>query len=111
MTADEALALAKFHRPGVKLIVGPTEAREEQTSAAKLSTDWRNPQPASWREYDLRKRLGFIPSPWARAFARRYEDATGREPTDDEYRWLHDNSGRGASLMAAQEWLGAANNE
>ncbi|MEN9932974.1 MAG: hypothetical protein RIS17_1547, partial [Pseudomonadota bacterium] len=53
MTADEALALAKFQRPGVKLIVGPTEAREEQTSAAKISTDWRKPQPASWREYDL----------------------------------------------------------
>lgn len=28
MTADEALALAKYQRPGVKLIVGPTEARE-----------------------------------------------------------------------------------
>jgi hypothetical protein len=49
MTADEAIALAAYQRPGVRLIVGPTEAREEFGVAADDLPLW------------VRNRLGVKP--------------------------------------------------
>ena len=111
MTADEAMRLAAFQRPGVRLIVGPTEAREERTEARALPADWRDSQPTSWREYDLRRRLGFIPSLWAFGWADAYKGITGREPTDAEWVWLHRRDGQGASLQDARAWLSKAEQE
>ena len=108
MTPEQALDLAKFQRPGVRLIVGPTEAREVRTEPRDVPTNWRAPQPATWLEYDLRRRLGFIPSAWAMFFAAQYERITGKQPSDAEWLWLHRNDGQGASLNDVRGWLSTA---
>lgn len=111
LAPDAALALAQFQRPGVRLVVGPTDAREEPLQPLPWQPrDWRKSEPETWWQYDLRARLGFIPSPWTMNFACAFMRITGREPSDAEYIWLDRNDGRGADLANAQAWLDAAQN-
>jgi hypothetical protein len=100
MTPDDALSLAQYQRPGVRIVVGATSAKE--LPVTPLGSLHHLPGDNSWRERDLRLRLGFVPSLWAMAFANSVE-AAGGIVTDDEWRWLHGP----ATLGAARAWLEA----
>lgn len=64
MTPDQAYDLARYQRPGVRLIVGATEAREEPVKPL----DWRQmkdlPGDRSWFDHDIRKLIGRPLSLW-----------------------------------------------
>ena len=99
MTPEEGYAASRYQRPGIKIIMGPEASREapivalSEWAIAKLSGD------ASWSDRDLRLRLGFVPSLWAKLFALVAEQ-NGHKATDDEWKWLHGK----ATLVDAGKW-------
>lgn len=97
MTPDDALHLAQYQRPGVRLVVGANSAEERPVTP--LRSLRHLPGDETWKERDLRRRLGFVPSLWAMAFADEVE-AAGGIVTDDDWRWLHGS----ATLDAARAW-------
>lgn len=114
MTADEAIELAAYHRPGVRLIVGPTDAREEFGVAADyLPMSVRNHigvkkhgeypiwQSSFWAR-DLYNRLGFFPSGWAISWAHLFECFAGRDVTVAEWEWL---ASPATSVANVQAWV------
>lgn len=100
MTPDQAMAMARFQRPGVKLVVGPTKAREEPVAPLRRQALHALPGDYSWRSRDLRLRLGFLPSLWAMFFAE-IAQSVGHTVTDAEWRWLHGP----ACLNEARAWV------
>lgn len=100
MTADDGLALAAFQLPGFRVVVGPDRSRLEPIRPIpvhmKCLPEWRKlPGEETWFAYDLKKRLGFLPSLWAQSFG------IAGAATDDEWKWLH----KGATLDEADKWL------
>lgn len=100
MTADEAIALSSFQRPGVKLIVGAELAREETIPALSKWHLHQLPGDPSWQCRELRFRLGFVPSSWAKAFSSNVKRLFAHNASDAEWRWLHGP----ASLEDACAW-------
>lgn len=98
MNPERALELAKHQRPGVRLVVGPTEARGEPTWP--LPSTHHLPGDPSWRERDLRRRLGFVPSLWAQWQAAAAE-CLGHKVTVSEWRWL---CGPVVTAESARQW-------
>ena len=88
MTPEQAYDLAKFQSPGVVLVVGATEAIERQMTALpmreldRLSGDW------TWLDYDMRKRLGFVPRYIARKVAS-IAMGDARKASDADLAFLH----------------------
>ncbi len=103
MTPEQGYDLAKFQRPGVKIVMGATGAREEKMAPVNYQVLRKLPGDWSWVEYDLRKRLGFLPSLWARMYGLAAEQL-GHMTTDAEWKWL---SGPSSSLQTADAWLDA----
>ena len=79
--------------------MGPTEAKEVHVPPLSLQNLRGLPGDWSWEDHDLRLRLGFVPSLWAKNFAS-VAEALGHEVTNTEWRWLHGP----ASLVAARAW-------
>lgn len=55
MTPEEALDLARFQRPGIKIVVGPTEAREERLPPAPMPRTLGPLHHQSWLLYDMHR--------------------------------------------------------
>lgn len=53
MTPEEAYTLARYQRPGVRLIVGPTAAREDHITPLNPHVLSRLPGHPSWVDYDV----------------------------------------------------------
>ena len=102
MTPEEAYELAKYQRPGIRLLVGATVACEAIMAPLDPTLDlFPLHGYSSWEDYDLAARLGNAPSLFVTSFARAaYGDP--RKASDDELRYL-----QGASLDAARQWLDA----
>jgi hypothetical protein len=97
---EEALHLAKYQRPGVKLVVGATDAYELPISRLPIFDLMQLPGESNWPDYWLRRRLGYLPSLWARCFGADAE-YLGHSVTDKEYAWLNGTAG----LIEARHWL------
>jgi hypothetical protein len=96
MKCEDGYELSKYSLPGVKIIMGPYECRIEKVN----SIDTHNlPGEASFFEYDLKKRLGYIPSFWVQSFIKTVE-TKGYKISDKEINWL-----KTASLKEALKWL------
>lgn len=100
-SVEEGFRRADYQRPGVIVVMGPESAYERLLKPLSDYALRELPGPSSWWEYDIKKRLGFIPSYWAYSFAQMLFAFTGREATDDEWRWLHGP----ADLKSARKWL------
>ena len=106
MTPEEGYRLASFARPGFKIVMGPTEANEVHVAPLFLQNLRGLPGDWSWEDRDLRLRLGFVPSLWAKTFAS-VAEALSHEVTDAEWQWLHGS----ASLVAARAWIAERGDE
>ena len=104
MTPDQAIQLAQFQRPGVKLVLGAEEAREEIIAPLSSWQLSQLPGDSSWQLRDLRLWLGFTPSLWAFACGTVFTAVSGRNPTKEEWIWLNGP----ASLKDTQDWVSAA---
>jgi hypothetical protein len=102
MTPDQAMQLARFQVPGVKVVVGPTAVRIERIAPLSPVRLDELPGDHSWHERDLRLRLGFVPSAWAQSFGGAASRHFGHDVTDAEWRWLH---GQQSSLETVRSWL------
>lgn len=100
MTPEEGYELARHHRPGFKVIMGPCEARCESISTLSEYKLHRLPGHISWQHYDLFQLLGFIPSSWAQLFAK-LAGQINHHVTLQEWVWLHGP----ATLDDAFNWL------
>ncbi len=100
MTPECAYELARYARPGVKIVMGATEAREEQIRPLDVSQLSKLPGDSTWFAYLIRQRLGFVPSEWAKIFACQ-ASALGHDVTDNEWHWLHGP----ATLTQARAWI------
>lgn len=62
MTPEEGYELARKQRPGVKIVMGPTEAREERMEPVNIMTRLKwyldLPGDSSWWAYGVRKVCG-----------------------------------------------------
>jgi hypothetical protein len=94
------MELARFQRPGVILIVGPTEAREDVLRPLNPWQISKLPGDSSFARRDLRLRLQFMPGMFACFFAGKAAKL-GYDATNEEWVWLN---GR-ASLEDACRWL------
>ena len=106
ITPEEGYYLAKYQRPGRKIVMGPHAARDDKI--APLTRQHMSALPGFWSfyDYDTNARLSFVPSFWSKCFA--FAAITqGRVVTDDEWRWLHGK----ASLSDARAWLFATQEE
>jgi hypothetical protein len=113
MTPEAAMDLAKFQRPGRMVLVGATEAFDVAEPAVDDQPFWRKnrlgvvpmsdypPHLRSWWNFDMWRRLGYVPSLWARLVAGNMEQAANRRLSDDEWRWLA-NAGTGND--AVEKW-------
>lgn len=90
--ADEALRLAKYQRPGVRLIVGPTEAIETRVEPVKSYILYKLPGPSSFFERDVVKLCGFKPHMLAMCNGYRLQRLIKRKLTVQEWKILHDKS-------------------
>jgi hypothetical protein len=100
MTSDQAYELAKFQRVGVVLIVGAEYAYEKQIEPISRNELSKMKGDLSWSDRELRLRLGYLPSDWAKCFAGVAHELD-HEVSDDEYHWLHG----AASLKDARAWI------
>jgi len=101
MTPEQGYELAKFQRPGVKIVMGPTDAVEVEVTPMSF-LDLRDlPGDANWFDRDMRAWLGFVPSLWATFFAT-VAGALGHFVTKEEWEWL---DGRNSSLDKARKWI------
>lgn len=92
MTPDRACELAQYQRPGVKLVVGPTEAREEVVKPLWYWHVWQLPGDASWWHRDARLRLGFEPHPVGEMIGRMIEETTGDMLSVEDWMTLQNGS-------------------
>lgn len=97
MTPDQGYALAMRQRPGVKIVMGATEAREERIAPLDIETRlewWRSlPGDVSWRWHDVRAVCGgWLPHSIALSAGAAVEDRTGRRLTRAEWEYLHNAS-------------------
>lgn len=51
LTPEEGYRRAEFQRPGVRIIMGPTQSREEKIAQVNAWVIFAGPQ--TWRQYDL----------------------------------------------------------
>ena len=101
LTVDEGYRLTQFMRPGVRILMGATEAREAPVNPLPWTNIHRLPGFKSFFHWNLSRKLGFAPSAWAMFFGV-HVMILGHDPTDDEWRWLCQRS---TSLKDAQVWL------
>ena len=99
MTPEEGYHLAAFQRPGIKIVMGATEAREERVAPhpllyGKVYGDTGTPTPVmtsatSWFEYDCARLIGKTRlSLWTTVFLALLAFFAGRAPTADEVRFF-----------------------
>jgi hypothetical protein len=87
MTPEEGYELDAKQRPGVIIVMGPEEAREERIPPLGYheARELRDrPGPSTWLEYDL----GFSLSLWAEVIGGAFAAHFGRDVTADEWAWL-----------------------
>ena len=99
MTPEEGYRLAQFQRPGIKIVMGPTEAREDRIAPravlyGKAWGDTGAPTPVldtatSWFEYDCARLVGKLRlSPWVTRWCAEISSVADRLPTEDEVAFL-----------------------
>lgn len=99
MSTEQGYRLARFQRPGRKIVMGPDTALDIQIAALPKHVIFQLPGEASWLARDLRQRFGFVPSPWALVFIS-LSARHGHRTTRAEATWLQ----KQASLDAAGNW-------
>jgi len=100
MTPEEGYSLSEYRRPGVKVVMGITNAKEASVEPLPKYNLNKLPGDSSWHLRDLRLWLGFIPPLWALVFA--YEaKSLGREVTKEDYKGLQ----KSTTLDQAKLWL------
>lgn len=104
MSADEALALAKYQLPGFRVVVGAEHGYVKKELAADEQPNWvknslgikrRNEHPSyqqSWWTYDFWKVNGWLPSLLDMVWGKVMMEIVDRELTNDEWKWLHKSS-------------------
>jgi hypothetical protein len=101
MTPQEGYELAKYQRPGFKVVMGPDRAKSQRISAIPMEDLKDLPGFHSWLWYDAYRLYGFVPSGWAMNFL---VVAISRDhlPTQEEMEWLHSPR---CSLKNVRDWL------
>jgi len=100
MSPDKGHDLAAFQRPGIRIIMGAQDCREEwikplgHNDLKKLPGDW------SWEVRRLRLMLGFVPSLWAQLFGG-MASLLGHDVSVEDWRWLNGP----ASILDARAWI------
>lgn len=113
MSPEEGYRLAHYQRPGVKIVMGVTEAREERIPArallyGKAFGDGRNATPVldsatSWFEFDCARLVGATRlSWWATYMLGTVYTLSGRMPTAKEVAFF---SAKDTSRAAANAYL------
>ena len=114
MPPEEGYRRAQFVRPGVRIVMGACEAREEPVQArgvgplARAYGDQDTVSPVketatSWFEYDCARLVGSTRlSMWTMVFLHRLVNVTGRAPSADEVRFF---ASRTTGLDAACVYL------
>ena len=97
MTPEEGYELAKKQRPGVKIVMGPTKAREERMAPVNIMTclKWALSLPGdtSWWAYDVRKVCGgWLPHSFALSAGWCAETIVQRPLTRADWEHLHNGS-------------------
>lgn len=97
MTPEEGYELAKKQRPGVKIVMGPTEAREERMDPVNIMTRLKwyldLPGDTSWWAYGVRKVCGgWLPHSIALGTGAWVEAITQRPLTRADWEILHNGS-------------------
>lgn len=91
MTPEEGYRLAQYQRPGVQIVMGPTEAREEPVRPLTDMDYSKLPGDCSLFDYDVRRVCGgWLPHRLAIFAGGMIWVATGRLLTVHEWRYLHD---------------------
>lgn len=89
LTPDEAYKLVPFQRPGVKYVVGPTDAYEAQMDPISSYQAQMLTGPSSFWEYNVRRVAGFTPHALAQGVGAAVSNLRGTELAKEEWVHLH----------------------